>query len=75
MKTLSLIACLLSTVLLAACVTQAPVQTDKSQDGPSLTAQYMYLTERQAQERMVTIYWVHPPKSEELAKASSDRDN
>ena len=58
MKTLSLIACLFITVLLAACVTKAPAPTDNSQDGPSLTAQYMYLTGIAVVPGMFTDYLV-----------------
>jgi len=70
-------ACLLTSFLLAACATQSSTElqdAEASPDTPSLNSQYMYQTERNAQARMATIVWVHPPKSADLKK-SADDDN
>lgn len=72
-KVPSAFACLLMSLLLAACATQTPVEPSAS-GSPSLNTQYMYLTERNAQARMATIVWVHPPKSSALAKSANDNN-
>jgi len=69
MKALQLLACLLMAVLLAACASQESKKT-AGPAGPA--SQYMYQTERNAQERMVTVYWVNPPKSEDLIKKAEN---
>jgi outer membrane biogenesis lipoprotein LolB len=70
-KMLPAFACLLMSLLLAACASQTPVEPTES---PSPNTKYMYQTERNAQMRMATVVWVHPPKSCELVK-SADDDN
>jgi ABC-type Fe3+-hydroxamate transport system substrate-binding protein len=65
MKAIRLLTCLLMTSLLAACATQS-AQTGKATR--TLTDSYMQQTEHNAQSRAVTVYWVNPPKSEDLAK-------
>jgi hypothetical protein len=65
MKAFRLISCLLMISLLAACATQS-AQTGKATR--NLTDSYMQQTEHNANTRAVTVYWVHPPKSEDLAK-------
>ena len=69
MKALQLLACLLMAVLLAACASQESKEP-REPAGPA--SQYMYQTERNAQQRMVTVYWVHPPKSEDLIKKAEN---
>ncbi len=56
-------------LLLTACAT--PTSREATEPA-SLAAQYMYQTERNAQERMVTVYWVNPPSSASLAKTDDD---
>jgi outer membrane biogenesis lipoprotein LolB len=69
MKSIQLLACFLMAVLLAACASQ----TSKEPGEPAGPAsQYMYQTERNAQARMATVYWVNPPKSQDLVKAAEN---
>lgn len=69
MKAIQLLACLLMAVLLAACASQSSKEP-REPAGPA--SQYMYHTERNAQARMVTVYWVNPPKSQDLVKAAEN---
>jgi len=69
-KALLIFAFLAMPLLLAACATQAPPKSSAGQ--VSLTDQYMYQIERNAQSRMVTVFWINPPKSESLSKADDD---
>ena len=71
MKALHHFAFKLTAVLLAACASQ---ESKKSSEPAGPASQYMYQTERNAQERMVTVYWVHPPKSEDLIKKAENDD-
>jgi len=72
MKALQLLACLLIAVLLAACASQ---ESKESAEPAGPASQYMFQTERNAQQRMVTVYWVNPPKSEDLIKADENEGN
>lgn len=72
MKALQLLACLLMAVILAACASQESREPGEPA-GPA--SQYMYQTERNAQERMVTVYWVNPPTSEDLIRAAENDGN
>lgn len=75
-KVLPAFACMFIALLLTACAAQTSGTPFAE---ASHTAKYMYYTERNAQSRMVTIYWVHPPKSTDLARsaqhAKADEDD
>ena len=69
MKALQLLACFLMAFLLVACASQESKEP-REPAGPA--SQYMYQTDRNAQARMVTVYWVNPPKSEDLIKKAEN---
>jgi len=75
MKAFQLIAYLLLTVLLGACASQAQKDARASADDPSLASQYIYITERHAQQRFVTVRWVNPPESDDLKSKPEDGSN
>lgn len=67
-KVLPAFACMFIALLLTACAAQTS-RTPYAE--ASHTAKYMYHTERNAQSRMVTVYWINPPKSIDLAKSAA----
>ena len=68
-KVLSVLTCLLMTLLLTACATQS------SKEPSSLASQYIHQTERNAQAAMVTVYWITPPSSKALARMAKEEKN
>ncbi len=72
MKTLKLAMCLLLAGALSACATSNSGSATGATT-PSLTDTYMYLTERNAQARMATVYWLNPPKSADLERSAKIR--
>jgi hypothetical protein len=67
MKTFKFAICLLAALLLSACASTTPGGGGTK---PTMTDTYMYHTERNAQARMATVYWLNPPKSEDLKKSA-----
>ena len=64
MKAFRILACILFAVLLSACAAQAPQTVPFAET--SSAQKYMLQTEKNAESAMVTVYWVHPPKSRDL---------
>ena len=67
MKNLKFAMCLLAALSLCACATSGPAGGGTK---PTATDKYMYHTDRNAQARMATVYWLNPPKSEDLERAA-----
>ncbi len=68
-KKVQLVYALLPAFLLSACA----AQPSQEPAGPSsFTDQYMYYTDRIAQDRMATVYWINPPKRKIPAKTDDD---
>ena len=66
-KLLPAFASLFMALLLTSCAAQ---QSGVPFAEASHAAKYMYHTERNAQSRMVTVYWVNPPKSTDLERSA-----